>query len=81
MPRKVKIHALRSRNYELLIENKEPLLWFVRDVETCADTNNSSSYDDYRILKRTWRRSKEDFESACRFMEFNNLFSNAGIKL
>jgi hypothetical protein len=55
--------------------------WLVRNRETCADTRLSENWEDYYALKRVWRRSKEDFDSACRHMGFNDLFSTAGVKL
>lgn len=55
--------------------------WFVRNRETCADTAISTDLDEYRQLKRIWRRKKDDFDSACRFMDYNNLFSAAGVTL
>lgn len=60
---------------------KIPGSWFVRDNETQASTNESSDWEDYYKLKRVWRRSKEDFDSACRFMKFNDLFSAAGVEV
>lgn len=94
---KIKITSIKSREFELKIvmgdgyyDNSdlvtvyikpEPIGWYVRNRETCADTKTSSNFDDYKKLKRVWRKSKEDFDSACRFMDFNNLFSTAGVNL
>lgn len=96
MGKQAKIEPIGSRTFEVVIKLRGGMLahvgiggihegiidsWFVRNRETLADTEKSSNFDDYRKLKRVWRSSKEDFESACRFMEFHNLFSSAGVSL
>lgn len=83
MARKPRIEKIFSRHFTVIIRedvygHKD---WFVRDNETLADTDMSRDYEAYYSLKRVWRKSKENFDSACRFMEFNNLFSKAGVKL
>lgn len=86
MARKIKFQKLESRRYVLIVCQSHQAddgraYWYVRDRQSCADAPVSFAMDDYNSLKRVWRRSKEDFESACRFMEVNNLFSQAGVQL
>lgn len=84
MSRKVKIEKLMSRRYTCMVVTRQSdgaVQWFVRDRDSMADTEVSHSIEDYTKLKRVWRKSKEDFESACRFMDFHNLFTQAGVKL
>lgn len=80
---KLKVTDFRSRKYTVHINRKEDgiMQWSVMDAETMAETNMSQDFDHYRALKRTWRRSKEDFDSLCRFMDYKDLFSTAGIRL
>lgn len=90
--RKPKIEPIGSRDFRVIIiygeeENTEHTAWiekrywFVRNRETCASTNPSTDLEAYYALKRVWRKSKEDFESACRFMDFADLFSTGGVRL
>ena len=94
MARKPKIEPIKSENYQVCIEmidKVDPLMnnqlyhaphgWFVRERTKCAETKTSQNWEDYYALKRVWRKSKLDFESACRFMDFKGLFSTAGVKL
>lgn len=86
MARKIKFVKLLSRNFAVLVcyehnANDGRPYWFVRNRESCADTESSHDMEAYRKLKSVWRKSKEDFESACRFMDFKDLFSTAGVKI
>lgn len=80
MAGKIKIQNITSREFTLIVcqhhqANDGRGYWYVRNRESGSDTAVSYSFEDYRALKRVWRKSKEDFESACRFMNFNTLFS------
>lgn len=81
----IKITPIRSANFEVIIVCDGSGMragWYVRNLISAAHTSDFTDFDDqYRRLKRVWRKSKEDFDSACRFMDFHNLFSTAGIKL
>lgn len=82
---RIKITPIRSANFEVVIVHGEAgvrLAWYVRNIVSAAHTSDFMDFEDaYRRLKRVWRRSKEDFDSACRFMDFHDLFSAAGVKL
>lgn len=87
---RARIEPIGSRMFKVKIEREthvDPVTgfkqqtsfgWHVVNTETCAHTESSTNMDDYKKLKRVWRRSKEDFNSACRFMQFHDLFSVAG---
>lgn len=85
MARKTKIEPIWSRHFEIVIVHrpmdtwKENISWFVRNTETCASTSPSGNFEAYRNLKRTWRKSKERFDNECRKMQFEDLFSKAGL--
>ncbi len=97
MARKPKFEPIGSRNFEVVTVHEDMAdcsdtavtawvttnarHWYVRNRETCASTQPSTDLEAYYKLKRVWRRSKEDFDSACRFMDFGDLFSTAGVKL
>lgn len=96
MARKPKIEPIASRNFvvmltagKLVIDRSDLVTvcvagqkhWLVRNIETLAETAPSNDFDQYYKLKRVWRKSKEDFDSACRFMDYKDLFSTAGVKL
>ena len=83
MARKPKIEPIDSRNYSVVIAHRDSVfrMWFVRARESCASTQPSADMEAYYKLKRVWRKSKQDFDSACRFMDFSDLFSTAGVKL
>ncbi len=97
MARKAKIEPIKSENFEVLIDSRNvdspevykipgrahtyELLWVVRDRVSLSEAGAFTNFDDYGKLKRVWRRSKTDFDSACRNMDFNTLFTAAGIKL
>lgn len=95
--KKPRIEPLKSANFEVIIcaeiseierfengvrwhetgENN----WVVRDRAVGNETGPSNDWEGYYALKRVWRRSREDFDSACRFMTFRDLFSTVGIWL
>lgn len=81
MPRKIKIQRLRSRNYEVSIVTRDPLIWFIRDRESLASTKDSNDVEAYGKLKKAWRNSKEKFDIWCRAQDFDDLFKKAGMKL
>lgn len=85
MARKPKIEPIASANFYVFIDYSNApghwASWIVHDRKTCAETERCTDFEEYYALKRVWRKSKIDFESACRFMEFGNLFSRAGVKL
>lgn len=80
---KLKITNFCSRRFAVGIYRREDGIveWGVMDTETLAETKTSTDFEHYRSLKRTWRRSKEEFEALCKFMEFKDLFSTAGVKI
>lgn len=86
-PRKgrIKITPIRSANFEVVIVHGEAGVrtgWYVRNLRSAAHTSDFPNFDDdYRSLKRVWRKSKDDFDSACRFMKFHDLFSAAGVSV
>lgn len=85
---RLKITPIRSANFEVVIihsvgEERSVWYagWYIRNLVSLAHTSDFTDFEDeYRRLKRVWRKSKEDFDSACRFMDFHNLFSHAGVK-
>lgn len=73
---KIKFKNFSSRNFAVLVYiGEDAKRWFVRSIESLSDTIESTDMDDYKKLKRVWRKSKEDFDSACRFMTFKDLFN------
>ena len=83
MARKPRIEPIHSRQFEIIIGGEicAQKYWFARNRKSCASTESSFDFGAYYSLKRVWRKSKEDFDSACRFMDFNDLFSITGVRL
>lgn len=86
MARKPRIEPIASRNFQIVVSRDikamidgnlciPPRQWYARNLETCADTEFWDDFEAYYRLKRIWRRSKEKFDSACRQMDFIDLFS------
>lgn len=80
--RKMKVVPLHSRFFRVSVDmDGETIAWFVISKETCASTPVYNDLDAYYRLKRAWRESKIGFDTVCRFMDFDNLFSISGVKL
>lgn len=85
MARKTKIEPIASRNYTIVIIRRplgtweDNISWFARNIQTCASTALFDNMEAYRNLKRTWRKSKQRFDNECRKMQFEDLFSKAGL--
>ncbi len=71
---KLKFKNFNSRNYSVQVYSDSGI-WFVRSIESLSDTKECSDMDAYKKLKRVWRKSKENFDNACRCMDFLDLFN------
>lgn len=74
---KIKFTSFESINYRVVCGNKK---WHILNMRTLSHTDDFSDIDnDYRALKKTWRKSKCEFDLACSKARFNDLFSHAGM--
>lgn len=88
---RVKIQKLRTSNYELvttLIEHHEgeAKIWEVQfyvidRLRLCETAVSKNARDEYARLKKIWRKKKHKFDEECAKMDYENLFSKAGIKI
>ena len=76
MARKAKIEPISSRNYSIRIAEN---FWWVVKNESGAETADSFDFDEYRKLKRIWRKSKTEFEDILSKMQYRNLFNRQGM--
>lgn len=88
---RVKVQRLRTSNYELITNPIEHIegevkIWevtfYVRDrLRLCETSVQKNARAEYTRLKKIWRKNKEKFDKECAKMDFENLFSKAGMKI
>ena len=75
---------IASQNYEVVIteDMTTSKLWYIRCLLSLSETDFSYDMEEYRRLKRIWRKAKgsransnANFDDECKKKQFRNLFN------
>ena len=81
---KIKFVNFASQNYEVVIteDMTTSKLWYIRCLLSLSETDFSYDMEEYRRLKRIWRKAKgsransnANFDDECKKKQFRNLFN------